>query len=482
MTKNLFLVLLLAVQTAFAQIISKDPTFASSGEYLIPFNISSTGYYNYPDSWSMVQDTDNSIYVTYSTGDVSLTTVPRESFISKLTPSGIVNQSFGTNGRIQLPHHINLNKIKRLADGKLLIFGFNETGGATVYRMLPNGQLDPTFGTGGISIIPQINSGQNYNAFGFLLQNEKIIIHGIDGNSMSGQFQYHIIYRLNANGSIDTTFGNNGIVPTQGSTFSRMDLFIDNQSNINCFNNNFIQKFDSNGHPMTSFGNNGVVSLTDANGFGQYATADRVFMDSNNKFIYVESLNSTGVLKINPDGTVDNTFTNNLNASFGTDTVILNMIEKNGYYYIVGYSPVITANGSYFISKITQNGLVDSSFGYYLDANIYDSFYPEIFVNSDNIITNTGVIVKYLLNSPTLSTTDIKKINNDISFENPVKQNLTFTTREKVSKIEIYSTDGKMVKALKDNNTNVSEVLKGIYLAKITFENGRTIVKKLIKN
>ncbi|PQA96905.1 hypothetical protein B0A69_02235 [Chryseobacterium shigense] len=482
MIKNLFLVLLLAVQTSFAQIISKDFSFASNGEYLIPFNISSTGYYNYPDSWSMVQSSDNSIYVTYSTGDVSLTTVPRESFVLKLTPGGVVNQSFGTNGRIQLPHHINLNKIKRLTDGKLLIFGFNETGGATVYRMLPNGQLDPTFGTGGISVIPQINSGQNYNAFGFLLQNDKIIIHGINGNSMSEHYNRHIIYRLNANGSIDSTFGTNGVASTQGSTFSRMDLFIDNQSNINCFNNDFIQKFDSNGLPMPGYGNNGVVSLADANGFGQYGTADHVFMDSNNKFIFVESLNTNGVLKINPDGTVDHTFTNNLYASFGTGTSISNMIEKNGYYYIVGYSPVITANGSYFISKISQNGVVDSSFGYYLDANIADSFYPEMFVNSDNIITNTGIIVKYLLNSSTLSTKDITKITHDISFENPVKQNLIFSTKEKVSKIEIYSVDGKIVKTLKDNNTDLSELLKGVYLAKVTFENRTKIVKKLIKN
>ncbi|WP_165585084.1 hypothetical protein [Chryseobacterium sp. FH2] len=57
MTKNLFLVLPLAVQIVFGQIISKDLSVASNGIYPVTDN----------NSWSrMVQNLDGSLYFTHS--------------------------------------------------------------------------------------------------------------------------------------------------------------------------------------------------------------------------------------------------------------------------------------------------------------------------------------------------------------------------------------------------------------------------------
>jgi hypothetical protein len=111
-------------------------------------------------------------------------------------------------------------------------------------------------------------------------------------------------------------------------------------------------------------------------------------------------------------------------------------------------------------------------------------FIGEMIINdNNNIISNVGgSIVKYLFNTTTLSTLNITKAENDISFENPVRQNLVYKSKEKIGKIDIYSIDGELLKTVRENNSNISELQKGVYIAKTTFENGKILTKKLIKN
>ncbi|MDN3694539.1 T9SS type A sorting domain-containing protein [Chryseobacterium tructae] len=104
-------------------------------------------------------------------------------------------------------------------------------------------------------------------------------------------------------------------------------------------------------------------------------------------------------------------------------------------------------------------------------------------INNGNIIVRgNGHIVKYLLSNGTLSTVDTKKEDQSISFENPIQQQLVYQSKDKVSKIVIYSPDGRIIKTVKDSRTSVSDLSKGSYVVKVTFENGNSISKKLIKN
>ncbi|MFC3161038.1 T9SS type A sorting domain-containing protein [Chryseobacterium arachidis] len=198
-------------------------------------------------------------------------------------------------------------------------------------------------------------------------------------------------------------------------------------------------------------------------------------MDSNNRILC--ALGSSGdVKRINTDGTFDNTFNYNLFTSLGLygGSWINCIVEKDGFYYAAG-----EGSPNHFISKINQTGSLDPAFSNYLQT---DSNVEDMIVNNNNIIIRgSGYIVKYLLNTTTLSTTDAIKTSLDIVFENPVKQNLVYSAKEKISKMEIYSPDGKLVKTIKENNSNVSELSKGVYFAKVTFDNGKSITKKIIK-
>jgi len=463
MKKILLLGCILAIQSIYAQIISKDPSFASNGIFTMPGNL----------TFSMVQDPGGSIYFTHNVNTYPGINVT-ESYLSKLTSNGIPDTAFGTNGTVQLPYNSYLNEVKIQTDGKLIVFGFTNSESVAISRILPNGQSDSTFGTNGTVVVPSLVPDQDYSSYGIIVQNDKILVHAINyGQNVQHQ---HIILRLNANGSIDNTFGNNGYAATQGSPSGRTFVRTDNQSNIICFNSNggFIQKFNSNGQPMANFGNNGVVSFVDPNGFG-YGGTSAVFVDSNNRILC--ALGSSGdVKRINTDGTIDNTFNYNLFTSLGLygGSWINCIVEKDGFYYAAG-----EGSPDNFISKINQTGSLDPVFGNYLQT---DSNVEDMIVNNNNIIVRgSGYIVKYLLNTPTLSTADATKASLDIAFENPVKQNLVFSAKEKIRKIEIYSLDGKLIKTVKENHSNVSDLSKRSYMIKVIFENGKFTTKKLIK-
>lgn len=472
MKKKLLLALLLAVQTTFAQIISKDLSFASNG-------VSNVANFTY--AWTMAQDSNGSIYSSYSIPNGT------ETFVYKLTANGVLDSAFGNNGKIELPYYTYQCQLKMQPDGKLVIFGYGNTSGGVsgsidvgiIYRILPNGQLDATFGTNGISIMSNgIGSDINGHSLGLILQNGKIIV-----------YNSNTIYRFNINGSIDTSFGNNGSVNTQGNFHYGAFVLIDNQSNLICitninspYDNGIIEKFSPDGQPITSFGNNGILQSNLV--FSPFATA---IIDSNDKVVISKS-NSTGneIFRLNPDGTLDNTFNCALSIIY-PNALAKSIIEKDGYYYIGGnqssdpYIPYGSDESPAFFTKLTQSGSIAPDFGYYPD-NSFASI-EEMIVNNNNIISNVGgAIVKYLFNTMTLSTGGATKTSIDISFENPIEQNLVYKSKEKINKIEIYSLEGKFLKTIIDNNTNVSELLKGTYFAKVKFENGKIMTKKLIKN
>ncbi|MGK6343783.1 T9SS type A sorting domain-containing protein [Chryseobacterium sp. DT-3] len=473
MTKNLFLVLLLAVQTAFAQILSYDNSFASNGKY----TFTGANYYE----TRIVQNSDNSIYFTYAKNNPSLGSP--ECAVSKLNANGTVDISFGNNGETIINNYFSAvqSELKKQTDGKILVMCFY-TNGSAIVRLLPNGLLDTTFGINGIVKIDNIGTDSNSIEYGFYLQNDKIIVYGQATSDPGPYIHYKSIYRLNSNGSIDTTFGNNGSFNTSGNFIfldnqSNIISFISNHNNTNAYTYGALEKYNNNGQPLTSFGNNGVLAFTSNPG-----DVGSAFMDSNNNIV-CSNINNE-IFRIKPNGDHDNTFVFD-NSSFPFNPMTLSSIitEKNGNYYISGLTG--SMGETFFISKITSTGAIDPIFNHYFETTGTPDFIGEMIITDNSIITTKGVnkILKFLLNTSTLSASNKAKTNiSSIVFENPVKQNLIFSTNEKVSKIEIYSTDGKIVRALKDNNTNLSDLLKGTYIVKTSFENGRIIVKKLIKN
>ncbi len=73
------------------------------------------------------------------------------------------------------------------------------------------GDLDPTFGSGGIVITRNANPSPDY-ALGMAIQSDgKIVVVGLGITSHGGDFA---VVRYNTDGSLDTSFGGTGIVIT----------------------------------------------------------------------------------------------------------------------------------------------------------------------------------------------------------------------------------------------------------------------------
>lgn len=482
MKKQLLFVFTLVAQASFAQIISKDPGFASNGIYTLPEGSSYLGTGS-TYAGELTATTNSVFYKSYNTSTNQL-------IISKTTTyNGPLDLTFGTNGKIALNYDIgSLVGVIRHTDDKLTLLlkrydSTNNTYYLDVVRLLSNGQSDPSFGNGGIKALA--NFSVSFELTNLIQQGNKILVSGISMDSFGQTDMKTHTVRLNSDGTLDNSFGNNGEILTyQQNPFQSSYLpyiILDNQLNLLFFGNGTIKKYTSDGQLMTGFGNNGEVLFS--------GDASIVKIDSANKILYAKndlSWQTPPVLgRLNADGTPDTTF--NYNGIVGLE--FRDIYEKNGSYYIAGFAELNNSGYTYYyISKLNQNGAVDPVFGEYIENDpdlIYHSI-NAIKVFDNNIIVSTDGetfnIVNYLINgTATLVTKGIIKNNPEITFESPVEHHLIYQSKEKIGKIEIYSVDGKLLKTVKENNSDISEFSKGVYFAKVILENGNILTKKLIK-
>ncbi|MCQ9639999.1 T9SS type A sorting domain-containing protein [Chryseobacterium sp. WG14] len=476
MKKSLFLVLILIIQSVYSQIISYDNSFAVNGKYAIAAGTNAS----YPTK--ILQHTDENIYFTYARDNAVLSSP--ECVVSKLNPNGTLDSAFGNNGETVISNYFAGidSQLAQQADGKLLIYGFN-TEGSVITRLLSNGQVDATFGINGVSKITNVFTDFNGYGYGLYLQNNNIIIYGLSTDGQSNF--YKAICRLNNNGSIDHTFGNNGLIKTVGNY-----IFLDSQSNIvslisdhshtnagTLYPNGGLEKYGPDGQPLTSFGSNGTLAFNNYPGM-----VGNALIDSNNNIICYNMNNE--IFRINANGIYDSSFAFDSINSYPFAIISLSsVIEKNNSYYIAGQTGAM--GETFFISKLTPSGTVDPVFNYYSETTPTSEGIGDMIINNNSIIAGKGTnILKFLLSNSTLGTA--AKVPEAalplFSFENPVKQNLIYHTKERLKSIEIYNLNGKRIKNIESNGTSISEVPKGVYMVKVVFENEKTTTKKLIKN
>ncbi|MGO9920897.1 MAG: delta-60 repeat domain-containing protein [Isosphaeraceae bacterium] len=147
--------------------------------------------------------------------------------IVRYNANGSLDTSFG-NGGIALNSSITSpgqgNMLAIDSSGRIDVTGFLYVGPTLemgVARYLPNGTLDPSFGTGGVvGIVP--TGGSSVAVHGIALQSTGDIVLCGWGNFGGPSAIESAFVRLNPNGSIDTTFGANGVYadPEIGETFS----------------------------------------------------------------------------------------------------------------------------------------------------------------------------------------------------------------------------------------------------------------------
>lgn len=134
--------------------------------------------------------------------------------VERYLPDGTPDASFGAGGRFVLASPWTTHEVHAVAvqpDGKILAagtgpFGIYDGPQAMVFRLLTDGTLDPSFGTGGLAV-----SDFHYDAaaHGIALQPDGRIV--VVGEVSTGTDVLALVQRYTAGGTLDPSFGEGGI-------------------------------------------------------------------------------------------------------------------------------------------------------------------------------------------------------------------------------------------------------------------------------
>ena len=176
------------------------------------------------------------------------------------------------------------------------------------YRFLPSGQPDPSFGQNGVVIAP--STWLSYVASMVIQADGKMVVGGylLDGTGLG------YLARLKRNGTPDPTFGSGGMTLLSPDLTVIKIVLPQNEHPVVLTTNNVqlradILGFTDQGLPDTHFGTGGLVSLE----FGPYGYAfDMLALDNDHLVV-----GGSGALwQLRPNGTPDPSFGVNGKASF----------------------------------------------------------------------------------------------------------------------------------------------------------------------
>ncbi|MBK7383298.1 MAG: T9SS type A sorting domain-containing protein [Flavobacteriales bacterium] len=134
--------------------------------------------------------------------------------IARYNADGTIDTGFGTGGKLMLSPggsgDDRANSLRVQPDGRILVTGISGDGndfGIGVLRLMPDGTNDASFGTGGFALIPF--GADDWTQPSLALQSDGRIVIGADNTSASTPDVK--VIRLNADGTLDSGFGTNGI-------------------------------------------------------------------------------------------------------------------------------------------------------------------------------------------------------------------------------------------------------------------------------
>ena len=148
------------------------------------------------------------------------------------------------------------------SDGRIIAAGqFGFAAGAV--RLNANGTLDSSFGTGGMVTInfPGSNNGPA-QVIGLAVQTDGKIVAGISTANADGNPQF-VLARLNPDGTLDTAFGSGGVVETQiGSNgIAASTLALQSDGKILLAGSRAMARYDTTGQLDSTFGSGGIAAI-----------------------------------------------------------------------------------------------------------------------------------------------------------------------------------------------------------------------------
>ena len=290
-----------------------------------------------------------------------------------------LDTNFGTGGKVVTSITGGSDKaygVALQADGKIIVAGMatSTISGRdfACVRYNADGSLDTTFGTAGI-VTTDIQTGSDDVAYSLAIQADgKIVLAGYSDN---GSNKNAAILRLNADGTIDTSFGTSGKVLTDFIAGNEDEIKTvkihaltgnivvgGTTSTTSTASKAIIARYTPAGLLDTTFHTTGIADLPNSTGNGTYYyVIEDLMVKSNGKITATGWINQQGLqwsadyytCRLNNDGTLD--------TSFATDGVAV----SNGGF---------NANDKAFSMLLNPDDSILFSGGGYLSTLEYDYF------------------------------------------------------------------------------------------------------------
>ncbi len=447
-----------------------------------------------------------------------LTAVLMVFFVGAFAQPGVLDQTFGKNGKVTIPvplgaavHPVD---IKIQPDQKILVLTRVDTIALRVmsqgddycwmYKLLrfkQDGTPDSSFAVNGSTPVVYNERPASME----LLANGQILLNTArqsPGNPPYGFWGWVdlCLTRYNSNGSIDNTFGANGRTITRidtsisiamsmfvlpsGKIIQAGAAYIPYQSITTSYN--ILVGYDQNGSIDPTFGNNGKVKVATNRNYGNYylpflapLTIPQTFVILANQKIVVTS--DSGLYRFNSNGSLDATFgTNGFSGNPYSYSSIAGFAEPNDkmvFVMRVAPAPPIPSNQTPLKAfRLNYDGSLDTTFNSLVDedfagATSHGEQFCKIFLEPN---TQYSLAIGVYGNS-TIGPSFLAKINSNGSMD---------STYGKRGKISFYTTypknafrmngnaaalqpDGKMVVGgVADTSTNIGYRQNGWVIAR----------------
>ncbi|MFZ5953501.1 MAG: hypothetical protein ACOYT8_00195 [Candidatus Dependentiae bacterium] len=351
-----------------------------------------------------------------------------QSVLAQYLSSGALDSSFGVQGVAQLSIGSNAKvySVRLQSTGKIIIAGtatMNDQYIIIVARYLSSGDLDTTFGSGGIV---ETTLGSAASAYALAIQPDDSIV--IAGSAIITNTNYGFVARYSSEGVLDNSFGTNGITTiTQDDGIALFSLALPGDGTIvvggsvttGLQQNFFVARYLSTGVLDATFGTGGV-SIANITGSD---TAQKVLVQSDGKPVLIGSsiLDGFSVIsmaRFTPAGALD--------ATFGTNGIVTTNINTQAF----GFCGALQTDGSIVVGggsvnggdptqttvvRYTSAGAIDTSFG--MNGIVTTNLAISNQAQALRINTNGNIITAGIANAGSSSFIMLTQLNSDGSFD-----------------------------------------------------------------
>lgn len=304
----------------------------------------------------------------------------------RLNPDGSRDTSFGKDGEVTNPAAgRGFSAVILPSDAAIVAAGATPTE-FSLAKYKPNGSLDSSFGVGGLVLHRVSGHPFGYGTSIATQSSGKYVVAGTDSTNGTAENNELILMRFDTDGSLDTTFGTNGVVKTTlGNSIARASaiaiqsddgIVIGGMTGTAACGEFVVARFLADGTADASFGTGGASVVQFAaheceyaravaiDGDGQIVAAGSRQYSISNAF-YVARLNKT-------DGALDPSFNGTGKLSFGVGGLdahpnaiaIESAGDTVGDIVVAGYSAGPDRAGTAFkIARVLPSGSLDLTFG-----------------------------------------------------------------------------------------------------------------------